>query len=88
MASATTTTDHDAIRSWVEDRGGRPARVTDTGGNGDPGILRIDFGEPDEGLEEISWDDWFRAFDENELAFLHDDDSESRFNKLVSRDSQ
>ena len=88
MASATTTTDHDAIRSWVEDRGGRPARVTDTGGNGDPGILRIDFGEPDEGLEEISWDDWFRAFDENELAFLHDDDSGSRFNKLVSRDSQ
>jgi hypothetical protein len=68
--------------------GGGPRGVTDTGGNGDPGILRIDFGEPDEGLEEISWDDWFRAFDENELAFLHDDDSESRFNKLVSRDSQ
>ena len=86
MASATTTTSRETIQRWVEERGGRPARVADTGGEGDPGILRIDFGDPDEGLEEMSWDEWFRAFDENELAFLHDDDSESRFNKLVSRD--
>jgi hypothetical protein len=82
---ATTTTDHDEIRRWVEERGGRPSHVADTASNGDEGILRIDFGEPDEGLEEISWDDWFAAFDENELAFLYEPDGESRFNKLVSR---
>ena len=84
-----TTTDHDEIRRWVEARGGRPAHVTETGGGDDPGILRIDFGDQDEGLEEISWDEWFQAFDDNELAFLYqeqtDDGSESRFNKLVSR---
>ena len=55
------------------------------GGNGDQGILRIDFRDPDESLEEISWDEWLRAFDENELAFLHSDEGDSRFNKLVSR---
>ena len=89
MAESKTTTNHDEIRRWVEARGGRPAAVRDTGGNGDPGILRIDFGDQDEGLEEISWDEFFQAFDENDLAFLHQDETEdgsqSRFNKLVSR---
>lgn len=91
MAEAKTTTDHGAIRRWVEARGGRPARVSETGSGDDPGILRIDFNEPggddDDRLEEISWDEWFAAFDENRLAFLHQDEGHSRFNKLVSRES-
>ena len=52
MTSATTTTDHDTIRRWIEKRGGRPSRVADTG-DGKGGILRVDFQEQDEGLEEI-----------------------------------
>ncbi len=86
-----TTTDHDAIRRWVEERGGRPARVRDTGGDDDPGILRIDYpgrGD-DESLEQISWDDFFEAFEANELAFLYQDETsdgdQSRFSKFVSR---
>ena len=89
MAEAKRTTDHDEIRRWVESRGGRPARVAETGGDDDAGILRIDFDEPggddDSGLEEIDWDTWFQAFDENDLAFLYQDEGDSRFNKLVSR---
>ena len=89
MAESKTTTNHDEIRRWVEARGGRPAAVRDTGGNGDPGILRIDFGDQDEGLEEISWDEFFEAFEENELAFLYQEETsegeESRFNKFVRR---
>jgi hypothetical protein len=98
MSQATRTTDHDEVRRWAEERGGRPARVRDTGdesggkgkkGKGGPGILRLDFGEPDEGLEEISWDEFFEAFEENELALLHQDKTadgkQSRFNKLVHR---
>jgi hypothetical protein len=88
---AQVTTDHDEIRRWVEERGGRPARVRGTGSNGDPGILRIDFDEPggddDEQLEEIDWNEWFRAFDENRLAFLYEPEAGSRFNKLVSREN-
>jgi hypothetical protein len=89
MAEAKTTTDHEEIRRWAEARGGRPAHVAQTGDNDDPGILRINFDEPggddDDRLGQISWDEWFRAFDENGLAFLYQDEGDSRFNKLVRR---
>jgi len=89
MAESKTTTSHDEIRRWVEARGGRPAAVRDTGNGDDSGILRIDFGDQDEGLEEVSWDEFFHTFDENDLAFLYQEEtaegSESRFNKFVSR---
>ena len=87
MASAKTTTNHDTIRRWAEERGGRPARVKGTGRNGDPGMLRLDFGERDPSLEEISWDEFFEKFDESDLAFLYQDETtsgdESRFSKFV-----
>lgn len=83
MSSATPTTDHDEIRRWAEANNGRPARVRDTGSGADPGMLRIDFDAADEGLEAISWDEWFEWFDRNDLALLRSEDS--RFNKLVSR---
>jgi hypothetical protein len=89
MSEAQTTTDHDAIRRWVEARGGRPASVKGTGAD-DAGILRIDF-EPElaEGLELISWEDFFEKFDREKLGFLHQDKtadgSQSRFHKFVSR---
>lgn len=88
-----TTTDHDQIRRWAEARGGRPAAVQGTGDGNDPGILRIEFpGAPntsDEALEQISWEEWLRAFDDNGLAFVYQETTaegrESRFNKLVDR---
>lgn len=91
MASETqTTTDHEEIRRWVEGHGGRPAQVQGTG-NGDVGVLRIDFpgGAGEDELEPLSWDEWFRKFDEANLAFLYQerkaDGSDSTFHKLVSR---
>ena len=82
-----TTTDHDKIRSWTEERDGRPARVK---GTGEGGVLRLDFGDEDEGLETIDWDAWFEIFEDSRLALLYQektsDGQTSRFNKLVSRD--
>lgn len=93
MGAAKITTDHDEIRTWVEERGGMPAHVRHTGvRESGLGVLRIDFPgvDAEESLEMLGWDDWFRAFDEHRLAFLHEDDGEtgdeSRFNKIVSRD--
>jgi len=91
--SGHTTTDHDFIRGWVEERGGWPARVAGTeGGDDDAGLIRIDFpGYSGEGsLEKIEWEEWFQKFDDSELAFLHRDMSHGggdldRFNKLVRR---
>ena len=86
MSASQMTTDHEQIRKWVKARNGRPARVKGTE-NG--GVLRIDFDEPEETLEEISWEEFFRIFDENELAFLYQDKTEggemSRFTKFINR---
>lgn len=86
------TIDHAAIRRWVEERGGKPARVKGTGDRDDPGLLRIDFPgySGDESLEQISWDEFFEKFDEKHLAFLFQDKLKSgetsRFFKFVRRD--
>jgi hypothetical protein len=65
---------------------GHPARVKDSGKGG---ILRIDFGEPEDGLDEIGWERFFEIFDQK-LAFLYQDKTKdgkiSRFNKFVERD--
>lgn len=86
MSSASQTTNHDAIRRWIEDRQGTPSRVKDSG---EGGILRVDFGEPEEALEPIEWDEFFQIFEKSDLAFLHQDKTEdgklSRFSKFVSR---
>lgn len=86
MSKAETTTSHAEIRTWAEKREGRPSMVRSEGKGG---ILRIDFGEKDDKLEEIDWDTFFRVFDDSKLAFLHQDKTEdgklSRFNKFVER---
>ncbi len=94
MASeATTTTNHDEIRTWVQERGGHPARVKGTESKNSVGLLRIDYPgfSGEDTLEEITWDEFFEAFDEEGLAFLYQDETkdgkESRFSKLISRDS-
>lgn len=93
MASrSSTTTDRDEIRRWVEDHGGKPAAVRGTGDGDELGVLRIDFpgGAGEDRLEHVSWDDWFDAFEQSELAFLYQeqkaDGSESTFFKLVERE--
>ena len=56
MSSSETTTDHDTIREWIEKRGGIPTVVKGTEGKDGEGILRVDFAERDEKLEEIPWE--------------------------------
>ena len=81
-----TTTDHDEIRSWVEERGGHPARVEGTN------LLRIDYPgfSGEDTLEEISWDELFQIFDKNKLAFLYQEETKdggkSRFSKFVENE--
>jgi hypothetical protein len=85
---ADTTTDHDTIRKWTEAHGGKPAAVDSTHKNGDVGIIRIMFPNSSqshhENLVEISWDDFFKQFEESKLALIYEDDG--RFSKIVSRD--
>src|ERR1044071_10361365 len=93
MADTTTsktTTNHNEIKRWVEERDGHPAIVkgTEKGGSA---LLRIDYPgfSGEDRLEEITWDEFFEIFDENKLAFLYQDETqsggESRFSKFVNR---
>ena len=88
MSTSATTTDHDAIRKWVEARHGRPAVVKGTEGEDGEGILRIEF-RHGEALEDVDWDTFFETFEDRGLAFLHQDKTadgkESRFFKFVKR---
>jgi hypothetical protein len=88
-----TTREHEEIRRWAEERGGKPAHVKNTGSSEDIGILRIDFpGYSGEGsLEPISWEDFFNKFDERGLALVYQEETaggqKSNFNKLVSAET-
>jgi hypothetical protein len=55
-------------------------------------MIRLDFPDgPEPSLQEISWDEWFQKFDDNNLALVYQEKTTggkpSRFNKIVSRDS-
>src|SRR5437868_1511494 len=67
-AATKTTTDHETIRKWAEERGGHPAAVRSTHRGRDVGILRLIFPDApnadDDNLEEIAWDEFFKKFDE------------------------
>jgi hypothetical protein len=85
-----TTTDHDEIRNWAEQRGAQPACVKGTGGKSDVGMLRLDFpGYSEDSLQAIEWDDFFEKFDEQGLALVYQEKTAggavSNFNKLISR---
>jgi hypothetical protein len=89
--SSRITHDHEEIRRWAEERGAKPACVRGTGGEDDIGMLRLDFPgySGEDKLEHISWDEWFRKFDERNLALVYQEETssgrKSNFNKLVSR---
>ena len=91
---AKTTTDHEKIRHWAEQHGGKPAVVKSTHGQSKSrktgvGLLRLMFpkarqSDHDE-LEEIEWTEFFKQFDDSNLALLYEEGS--NFNKLIGRDT-
>ncbi|MGE5603717.1 MAG: hypothetical protein ACM30E_11740 [Nitrososphaerales archaeon] len=63
------TRNHDVIMKWAEQRGAKPATVAGTEHGDRVGVLRFDF-EGGDRLQEVSWDEWFRTFDERNLVML------------------
>jgi hypothetical protein len=91
--SSNTTTDLKEIRKWAEKRGGKPTKVKGAGNDKEgEGLLRLDFPGYSGGdsLEEISWEEWYKIFQDKELAFLYQDKTsegkESRFFKLIKNE--
>jgi hypothetical protein len=86
-------TDHDEIREWAESRDAHPACVKGTEGNEGSCLLRLDFPGYSgvQSLHSIPWDQWFRVFDQRNLALIVEDrmadGKPGNFNKLVSRET-
>lgn len=94
-------TDHDAIRQWVEARGGNPLLMDVPDGTQNRTILQLTFGQhalnsdgnegPDRvgGFRLVSWEEWFAALEEGKLALKVSDDpsggNEAEF-EFVARD--
>lgn len=91
MTDEGTTTDHDEIRRWAEDRDAVPTVVGDTHDAEAEGILRFDFPGygGGEDLEEISWEEFFRIFEDRGLALVYQRETasgdRSNFSKFVRR---
>lgn len=87
MATSQKTTDHEKIKEWAEERGGKPAIVIGTEGDEEgSGLLRLKFDEDEDDLEEIEWDEFFETFDDRGLTFLYQESirgQESRFFKFI-----
>lgn len=68
------TTHHEVIKRWAEERGGRPATVEGTEHGDRLGVLRFDFGGDSDRLRHVSWEEWFRTFDERRLNFIYQEE--------------
>ena len=66
------TTDHEVIRRWAQARRAIPSTVAGTHHDGHLGVLRFDFpGYSGDRLVEVSWAEWFEAFDKRRLNFIY-----------------
>ncbi len=66
------TRNHDVIKEWAEERKAVPATVPGTQHGDHLGVLRFNFpGYGGDNLEEVSWDDWFKTFDDRNLVFVY-----------------
>lgn len=86
------TTNHEVIKEWAEARDATPATVEGTEHGDHLGVLRFDFGGGSDNLEHVSWDDWFKTFDDRRLNFIYQeqksDGSRSNFFQLENPDRE
>lgn len=102
MADTRTLTDHVAIRDWAAARMGVPVVLDASPAGGTQPVLKLAFDQavyqdqdrPERppnagGFEIVEWDDWFRLFDELDLALIVAADipgTRENFHQFVRRD--
>jgi hypothetical protein len=79
------TQSHEVIQKWAEERRAKP--VTLESQRDEPRVLRFDFpGYGGQNLAQISWDDWFKTFDNRNVVFIYQErlrnGNQSNFFKL------
>ncbi len=65
------TRSHAVIEHWAKERNAVPATVPGTEHEDRAGVLRFNFpGYGGRKLKEISWQEWFKTFDDRHLVFI------------------
>ncbi|MEH0969589.1 hypothetical protein V6U77_00410 [Micromonospora sp. CPCC 205546] len=88
------TTNHEVIQRWARERGAQPATIAGTERQGRPGVLTFNMPGYRESsrIREITWDDWFRTFDERRLNLIYQeqlrDGRQSNFFRTESPDRE
>ena len=87
------TRDRDTIQQWAEERGAKPATVAGSEHDDHLGVLRFDFpGYGGQELKHVSWDEWFRTFEERKLEFVYQetkaDGKQSNFFRVTNPDRE
>lgn len=86
------TSHHEVIKEWAEARNATPATVPGTEHDDHLGVLRLDFGDDNDDLRHVSWEEWFDTFDKRRLNFIYQeqrsDGAESNFFRLESPDRE
>lgn len=104
MAETVTLTEHEAIRDWAAARAGAPAIVDVSPASGTQPMLRLvfdqrayqDFDQAERpvnagGVELVEWDDWFKLFEESELALVVSKEvpgQRDSFHEFIRRDDK
>jgi hypothetical protein len=87
MSENKITTNHETIKNWAEERGGKPASVNQ---NGSDGEIKIKF-DSENDFQPISWNEFFRKFEKSNLAMIYQETTSegeaSTFNEFVDRDT-
>ncbi|MFG1775123.1 hypothetical protein ACGFIG_01650 [Micromonospora sp. NPDC049048] len=67
------TANHEVIRRWARERGAKPATIAGTEREGRAGVLTFNMPGYRESsrIREITWDEWFRTFDERKLNLIY-----------------
>lgn len=88
MQTSQQTKDHECIRQWIDERRGEPAvlRMAPHGGNRHSLRIKFEEEEADE-LQTISWNEFFKIFDDGGFVFFYDMAKESRFNKFIETEA-
>lgn len=80
------TTDHDEIKAWAERHGGNPQLIDYPEAKADTPGIRINFpGTLDDILlsdshppKDISWEEFFKIFENEKLSFEYDKETDSQ----------
>ena len=92
MKDTVSTTNHNEIQQWAEEKEGIPATLKNQDEEASNLIIRILFSD-DKNVDqarEIPWDQFFKLFEEHKLAFVYKHENFggalSNFHRFVFRD--